>query len=176
VISDDLIERLKRKEEDALREVMTMYKNRILNFLHLMVGNRQMAEELTQDTFVRVYFKAGTLKTRNLRAWIYKIATNLARTHLRKNRLKQILSLSDTGEEEFLFDPEHEKKALMEDILAKLPRDYRIALIMKDIDNFSLEEMSQILNKSVSSLKANIFRGRKLLKNMQLSERRGHNE
>lgn len=80
----ELINKLKQKDEWALKEVMRMYKGQIFNYLLLMLGNREQAEELTQDTFVRVYFKAGSLKTENLKAWIYKIATNLALSEFRK--------------------------------------------------------------------------------------------
>ena len=59
----DLINSLKRQEEAALKEVMSLYKKQIYNYLNLMLGNRELAEELTQDTFVKVYFKAKTLKT-----------------------------------------------------------------------------------------------------------------
>ena len=65
---DDLIAKLKDGDEAAFKEVMAMYKKPIYNYLNLLLGNRQQAEELTQDTFVKVYFKARTLKTDNAQA------------------------------------------------------------------------------------------------------------
>ena len=91
---DDLIKQLKAGNEAALKEVMTMYKKPIYNYLNMLLGNRQLAEELTQDTFVKVYFKAHMLKTDHLlacKAWIYTIATNLARSEFRKKRLKKMM-------------------------------------------------------------------------------------
>jgi RNA polymerase sigma-70 factor (ECF subfamily) len=86
---NDLIKLLKAGDEAALKELMSMYKKPIYNYLNMLLGNRQLAEELTQDTFVRVYFKAHTLKTDHpqaCKAWIYTIATNLARSEFRKNK------------------------------------------------------------------------------------------
>ena len=65
---DDLIAKLKDGNEAAFKEVMAMYKKPIYNYLNMLLGNRQSAEELTQDTFVKVYFKARTLKTDNAQA------------------------------------------------------------------------------------------------------------
>ena len=95
---DDLIAKLKEGDEAAFKEVMAMYKKPIFHYLSLLMGDRQLAEELTQDTFVKVSFKAGTLKCDTLsaaKAWIYTIATNLARSEFRKKRILRVFSISD---------------------------------------------------------------------------------
>jgi RNA polymerase sigma-70 factor (ECF subfamily) len=160
----DLIKRLKKKEEAALKEVMAMYKNKIFNYLYLMLSDKEMAEDVTQDTFVKVYFKAGSLKTDNLKAWIYAIATNLARTELRKAKIKSAFSLSDVNHNDLLYDPSQQNDVELEQLLSVLPEKYRIALIMKDISNFSFEEMAQILKKPVGTVKAMVFRGRQRMR------------
>ncbi|MHC4930439.1 MAG: RNA polymerase sigma factor [Planctomycetota bacterium] len=164
----DLVKRLKNKEEAALKEVMAMYKNKIFNYLYLMLGEKETAEEITQDTFVKVYFKAGTLKTDNLKAWIYAIATNLARTQLRKTKIKRTFSLSAVNQGDLShnlsYNPSPQNRMELEQLLAVLPEKYRAALIMKDINNFSFEEMAQILKKPVGTVKAIVFRGRRRMR------------
>lgn len=173
----DLIKRLKKKEEAALKEVMAMYKNKIFNYLYLMLSDKEMAEDITQDTFVKVYFKAGSLKTDNLKAWIYAIATNLARSELRKAKIKSAFSLSDVNHNDLLYDPSQQNEVELEQLLSVLPEKYRIALIMKDISNFSFEEMAQILKKPVGTVKAMVFRGRQRMRfhlNMALENGGSH--
>jgi len=159
-----LIEGLKKKDETALNEVMKMYKNQIFNYLNLMTGNKELAEELTQDTFVKVYFKAGTLKTDNLKAWIYKIATNLARSEFRKIKVKHLLSLADFNDSYVSLEPTQGNRLELEQMLAVLPEKYRTAIIMKEIDNFSFEEISEILKKPVGTVKSLVFRGRQQMR------------
>ena len=162
----ELIERLKKKDEAALKEVMAMYKHQVFNYLQLMLGNRELAEELTQDTFVKVYFKAGSLETDYLKAWIFKIATNLARSEFRKRKIKKLLSLSDVNDIHFSYKPNMENEIAVEQMLSTLPEKYRIPVIMKDIDEFSFEEMAAILKKPVGTVKSLVFRGRLQMKNL----------
>ncbi len=169
----ELIERLKKKDEAALRKVMGMYKNQIFNYLNLMLGDRNLAEELTQDTFVKVYFKAGSLKTENLKAWIYKIATNLARSEFRKKKVKNFLSLAEVSEVHCAYEPSMGEGIMMEQTLSALPEKYRIPLIMKDLNNFSFEEMAEILKKPIGTVKSLVFRGRKQVKHQFTLENGG---
>jgi len=169
---DDLIAKLKEKNEAALKEVMAMYKKPIFNYLSLLLGNRQLAEELTQDTFVRVYFKAHTLKTDHpqaAKAWIYSIATNLARSEFRKKRIKKIFSLSELSEGQVSFQPDIEGKLLAEQLLAMVPEKWRVPLVMKEMDNFSFEEISRMLNKPIGTVKSMVFRGKDHLKKQCLA-------
>jgi RNA polymerase sigma-70 factor (ECF subfamily) len=164
---DDLIKHLKSGNEAALKEVMTMYKKPIYNYLNMLLGNRQLAEELTQDTFVKVYFKAHTLKTDHpqaCKAWIYTIATNLARSEFRKKRLKKILSLDNVNTRQIAHDPDFEKQAIFEQLLTHIPEKWRAPLVMKEMDNFSFIEIAQILNKPVGTVKSLVFRGKEYLR------------
>ena len=169
---DDLIAKLKEKNEAALKEVMAMYKKPIFNYLSLLLGNRQLAEELTQDTFVKVYFKAHTLKTDHpqaAKAWIYSIATNLARSEFRKKRIRKVFSLSDLNEGQVSYQSNVEGKLLAEQLLAMVPEKWRVPLVMKEMDNFSFEEISRMLNKPIGTVKSMVFRGKDHLKKQCLA-------
>jgi len=109
-------------------------------------------------------FKAGSLKTENLKAWIYKIATNLALSEFRKKRIKHLFSLGDVNELNYSYDQKLGDNIIIEEALAHLPEKYRIPLIMKEVDNFSFEEMSDILQKPVGTLKSLVFRGKEKMK------------
>lgn len=160
----EVIDKLKKKDEAALKKVMNMYKNQIFNYLNLMIGDRELAEELTQDTFVKVYFKAGSLRTENLKAWIYKIATNLARSEFRKRKIKNLLSLSEVSDSHAAYEPAIGNEIILEQMLSMLPDKYRIPLVMKELNNFSFEEMADILKKPIGTVKSLVFRGRQQIK------------
>lgn len=160
----ELIAGLKKKDETAFKKVMSMYKNQIFNYLNQMLGDKGLAEEITQDTFVKVYFKAGHLKTENLKAWIYKIATNLARSEFRKRKIKHFLSLSEVSDSQCAYEPAIGNDIMLEQMLAKLPDKYRIPLVMRELNNFSFEEMADILKKPIGTVKSLVFRGRQQVK------------
>jgi RNA polymerase sigma-70 factor (ECF subfamily) len=164
---NDLIAKLRAGDEAAFKDVMAMYKKPIYNYLSLLLGNRQQAEELTQDTFVRVYFKAHTLKSDHpqaAKAWIYSIATNLARSEFRKKHIRHIFSLSDLNESQASYRPDLEAKLLAEQLLAMVPEKWRVPLVMKEMDNFSFEEIAHMLNKPIGTVKSMVFRGKDHLK------------
>jgi len=168
---NDLIAKLKDGNEAAFKEVMAMYKKPIFNYLSLLLGNRQLAEELTQDTFVKVYFKARTLKTDHpqaAKAWIYSIATNLARSEFRRKRIRKIFSLSELNERQVSYQPDIEGKLLAEQLLAMVPEKWRVPLVMKEMDNFSFEEIARMLNKPIGTVKSMVFRGKDHLKKQYL--------
>jgi RNA polymerase sigma-70 factor (ECF subfamily) len=161
---EELITGLKKRDPAAFKKVMELYKNIIYNYLRLMVNDDQTAEELTQDTFVKVYFKAHTIRTANLKAWIFAIATNLARSEFRKRKIKHMFSLSDVNESHVSYFSSFEDEMMLEQMIATLPEKYRIPVVMKEISRFSFEEISNILNKPVGTIKTLVFRGKNQLK------------
>lgn len=81
----ELMEKIKKGDELAFSELMTMYKDRVVNFLYQFTGDYQVAVDLSQETFLRVFFKAKKYRPiAPVSSWIYAIAANLARTE-RKN-------------------------------------------------------------------------------------------
>lgn len=159
-----LIEGLKKKDETVLKEVMQMYKNRVFKYLHLMLRNKEKAEDLTQETFVTVYFKAGSIRTANLKSWIFRIATNHAISELRREKIKRFFSLDDPDTEQPTVKPNPGQDLELEQMLALIPEKSRIPVIMKQIDNFSFEEIAEIMDKPISTIKTLVYRGLEQLK------------
>lgn len=159
----ELIEGLKKRDEEALKKVMALYKSRIYTYLRMLTGDPALAEELAQDTFVKVYFKAHTLKTDNLKSWIFTIATNLARSHFRRHRLGQLFSLDDVAEKYAAVEYNLEAGPMLEAMLKRLPEKYRVPLVMREIDNFSFAEIAEVMKKPVGTIKTLVFRGKKQL-------------
>jgi len=167
----NLILLVQKGDEDAFEEIMHKYKNKIVNFLYNMTGDYEKAVELSQETFIRVYYKAKKYRPKApFSSWLFTIASNLAKTELKKmNKRKSIplenvynnnqQGLSETDDFEMKETVKKIRKALN-----NLHRRYRIPLVLKDIEGFSQEEIADMLKKPVGTIKAQISRGRQYLK------------
>lgn len=165
-----LVQRIQAGDETAFGEIVRMYKNKIVNYLWQLTGDYQKAVELSQETFIRVFFKANKYRPiAPFSSWIYSIASNLAKTELKKTRRMMTVPLDLV--ENRISEPYQNgdsvnsdlSKVLRKALNALHPR-YRIPVILKDIEGFSQEEIAQILKKPVGTIKARISRGRNYLK------------
>jgi RNA polymerase sigma-70 factor (ECF subfamily) len=175
-----LVGRLQAKDESAFAEVVRIYKDRIVNFIYQMTGDYQRAVDLSQETFVRVYFKAEKYKPiAPFSSWVYAIASNLAKTEIKRRRRMALISLDEIPPTVEISTPSRETsdsglvKNLRQALDALNPR-YRIPVVLKDIEGYSQEEIAQIINRPVGTVKARISRGRTILKR-QLVKASGEN-
>jgi len=167
----ELMRRIQSGDEMAFSEIVKRYKDKIVNFLWQLTGNYQVAVELSQETFMRVYFKADKYKpVAPLSSWIYTIASNLAKTEMKKSHRVMMVSLDDEnyGYSDRMATDENPKdtglsKRLRQALDSLHPR-YRVPVILKDLEGFSQEEIAEILKKPLGTIKARISRGRNHLK------------
>jgi RNA polymerase sigma-70 factor (ECF subfamily) len=167
----ELIREVQKGDELAFGKIVSAYKDRIVNFLYQFTGDYQKAVELSQETFLRVYFKANKYKpVAPLSSWIYAIASNLAKTEMKKARKFPTVSLDEIAAQDMRRNASSEDPPdpgllnnLREALNALHPR-YRIPVVLKDMEGFSQEEIAQIMKKPVGTIKARISRGRNFLK------------
>jgi RNA polymerase sigma-70 factor (ECF subfamily) len=166
----ELVRQIQEGDEMAFAQVVKIYKDKIVNFLCKLTGDYQKAVDLSQETFMRVYFKAHKYRpVAPFSSWIYAIASNLAKTEMKKIRKYAVISLDEIQNslpaEAYRKNPADSgltrnlKKAL-----DSLHPRYRIPVILKDIEGFSQEEIAQILKRPLGTVKARINRGRNYLK------------
>lgn len=167
----ELMRLVQSGDEMAFAEIVKRYKDKIVNFLWQITGNYQVAVELSQETFMRVYFKSDKYKpVAPLSSWIYTIASNLAKTEMKRSHRVTVVSLDDENyrySERTTAEGDHEDYGLsskLRQALDSLHPRYRIPVILKDLEGFSQEEISQILKKPLGTIKARISRGRNHLK------------
>ncbi|MDH4198052.1 MAG: RNA polymerase sigma factor [Candidatus Aminicenantes bacterium] len=165
-----LMAKVQARDEAAFAKIMTIYKDRIVNYLYQFVGDYQKAVELAQETFLRVYFKADRYRPiAPLSSWIYAIASNLAKTELKRTRRTATVSLEDLpngyAAGAFAMDPPDPGLVRnLREALAGLHPRYRIPVVLKDVEGFSQEEIARIIDRPVGTVKARISRGREYLK------------
>jgi RNA polymerase sigma-70 factor (ECF subfamily) len=143
------------------------YQTAILNYLYRLLGDPALAEDLTQETFTRAWRARHQLpELDNPRAWLYRIATNAARDHMRRARLFAWLPL--LGNEPALQVESLEASAIeteqLRRALRKLGPDYGIPLILYTCQDFSVAEIALALGLSTDAVKQRLVRARQQLR------------
>ena len=173
-----LIALVRDGDEDAFNQIVCAYKDKIVNYLTQVTGDYQKAVDLSQETFLRVYFKADKYKPiAPLSSWIYAIASNLAKTEIKKRRRMSLVSIEELPPTVDLSTPGGESSdsglsANLRRALDRLNPRYRIPIVLKDVEGYSQEEIAGIIQRPVGTVKARISRGRAMLKKTLESARR----
>lgn len=166
----DVIQQILKGESQCYSEIVSRYKGAIYSLCYRMTQNKQEAEDLSQETFIKAY---QNLKKYNPKykfsSWILKIATNTTIDHLRKRRPETLLleeeiqSKQEGASAEVVFF-HHQNKKLIEEAIQKLPADYRILVILYHHHGLSYQDIADILKLPMSKVKNRLHRGRNLLK------------
>jgi RNA polymerase sigma-70 factor (ECF subfamily) len=166
----ELMVKVQAGDEAAFTRIVGQFKDRIVNYVFQLVGDYEKAVEISQETFIRVFFKADKYRPiAPLGSWIYAIASNLAKTDMRRNRRLLTVPLeevkNDLAAGTFTLSKKDSGLArnLRQALDALSPR-YRIPVLLKDIEGYSQEEIANIIKAPVGTVKARISRGRNLLK------------
>lgn len=145
-------------------EIVELYKDRIFKMLFMKVGNMEDALDLTQDVFFKVYKALASFRNESsIYTWIYKIALNTANTFLRKNgRLNQNY-IEDVGENTLKTGNQEELKTILKTKIEELPQHYRDVIILHYFEGFDYNEIAEILDINVGTVKSRLFRARQML-------------
>ncbi|MDQ0288157.1 RNA polymerase sigma factor [Oligosphaera ethanolica] len=186
-MSDDstLIERFKAGDQAAFNQLVERHSGKAYQIAYGILGNREDAEEVAQDVFVRIYRALHNFRgDAEFTTWMYRIATNLAKNKYRWNKsrgsqknmsIDAPLNGSEDGDERYMDLPDQEMapdaKSVYEELerttmkeLQKLPELYRQALILRNIKDMSYEDIAQTLNCKLGTIKSRIARGREELR------------
>ncbi len=173
-----LIEEAKAGSFDAFAELIFLYEKKIYNYCLRMTNCREDAEDLTQEVFVRVYKNLkGFQGNSRLSTWIFRIAHNICIDHFRKSKftmvsLNQPKNHEDQREMELPSeDPTPEQEALRKEqqefllkSIEKLRPEYKTVIILRDIQHHSYEEIAEILDIPLGTVKSHISRARTALR------------
>lgn len=162
--------RLAASEDLALNEIMERWKSRLVAFLYRLTGNEASSLELAEETFVQIYqsrdkFRPGA----NFSPWLFGIAANLGRNHLRWQRRHPTLPLDAADASTMEGDPSmmaeaQEREAAVRKAIAKLPLDLREPLILSEYERLSHAAIATIAACSVKAVERRLSRARDLLR------------
>ncbi|MBN2103378.1 sigma-70 family RNA polymerase sigma factor [bacterium] len=171
---EELIARFQQGDEKAFNIIVERYKDPLINFVYHFLGDRIDAEDVVQETFLRVYRNKHLYRNiAKFSTWIYTIASNLAKTELRRRRRRRLLSLSQIGFDDKDFELPDEETQTPEGIvdgemhgqiiqkeIDALPVKFKEVVVLRDVQEFSYEEISQILGIPIGTVKSRVNRGR----------------
>tara|TARA_B100000886_G_scaffold330965_1_gene281988 strand:- start:384 stop:938 length:555 start_codon:yes stop_codon:yes gene_type:complete len=172
-VDEALIHQIKGGDENAFEVMMIKYRPRILATLLKYTSSRELSEDLTQQTFLRVWEKIDTFKGNSaLFTWIYSISINLARNYYASSQGKKTL-LTDSNEnlENEVIDFKNPENQLLNNelllnvnsCLKSMPIDLRTAFSLRVEEKMSYDEISKIMNVPIGTVRSRIFRAREIL-------------
>jgi RNA polymerase sigma-70 factor (ECF subfamily) len=178
-----LMESARAGDEAAFAELVRRYRNQITNYVFRLTNDYESAVDLAQETFLRVYRAAERYESSHaFSTYIYRIATNLAISELRRRKRQRLVSLTGffqphgQAEEPAELDPadgrplqdvtlvDGERRAAVARAIATLPEKYRVPLVLRDVEERTYEEIARILAMSEGTVKSRISRGRGFLR------------
>jgi RNA polymerase sigma-70 factor (ECF subfamily) len=175
-----LLRGLRAGIEAAYEELIDRYQQPVFGMVYRLLGNQTDSSDVVQEVFVKVFRGVGSFREKSsLRTWIYRIAVNEAHNHRRwfsrhtrcevamadeeqENRLLD--STPDPGPSPFERAASNETRLLIEEALERINPVFRTAVVLRDIEDLSYEEIAEILQISMGTVKSRILRGREALR------------
>jgi RNA polymerase sigma-70 factor (ECF subfamily) len=174
---EELIELFLQGERSRFRELVERYDQRLLNFIYRLIGDRERAEDLVQETFIRVYKHLRRFdREKKFSTWVYTIASNLAKNELRNRTRNPIILFQNIVKDweddhkplEFidnsrrpddLFMKRHLKEMVLKAV-EKLPSHHRVVFVLREAEGKSYEEIAEITGCSLGTVKSRLNRAR----------------
>jgi len=184
---EELVARSQKGDIDAFEELVNRYERKIYTVAYRIIGNPDDASDLTQEAFLKAFQGIRNFRGEaSFQTWVSRIVTNVCRDELRKRYRKPVdwleekitleegevtrqVPSNEPGPEEI-----YEKKELQErlqELIATLSPEFRLALVLRDIQGFSYEEIAEQLDCSLGTVKSRINRARNYLKEKLLMDR-----
>jgi RNA polymerase sigma-70 factor (ECF subfamily) len=176
-----IVESILNGDLQAFELLVLKYQKQLYYIANGIVKNQQAAEDVVQDAFIKAYEKLDTLKNQSgFYAWIKRIVINMSLNHYDKNKWLVDVS-TDDGEYDFFdtvaVDDNPEDKALKDELkgyiklfVDALPDKLRLVLVLREVDDLSYEEISDMLNIPVGTVRSRLFNARQILKDRLIKQ------
>lgn len=164
---------------EAYDILVKRYKDPLMNFVYRFVGDRDICSDIVQDTMIKFYLNKDSYRSfAKFSTWIYTIAGNLAKNELKRRRRRSIFSINNSDDErtpqiedKMYLAPDRAtdseiKNDIIQKALIKVKPVYREVVILRDIQDLSYEEISEITGLAIGTVKSRINRGRSQLQKL----------
>ena len=173
-LDDDfsLIRSFNEGSEAAFRTLINRHKEKVRNLVYLTLSSPDMVDDISQEVFIIVYRKLKFFRFESqFSTWLYSVTINKCRDHLRKVKMRNLFSpITHDDERDIPYNDEAKEDFDVQEIvrrsIAKLPEKFRVAIILRDFEGLSYQEIAEMLNSEVGTIKSRVFRGREALKKM----------
>lgn len=172
---------------DAFNQLVTRHERAVYSVCYRMLRDASLAEDATQDAFIRAWNSIDSFRGGIVRPWILRIATNRTYDILRAQARRPAQSLeaqpfeaeaewtsqADAVEHPESFAARGELSAFLQEALAELPEDQRLAIVLSDVQGYAYDEIAEIMDVAVGTVKSRISRGRSRLRTVLQGTPRG---
>ena len=178
-----LIEQAQRGDKNALTELVKLYEQTVYNFSFKICRNKDRAEHTMQETFLSMVKSIGQFSGQSkLSTWLYRVVSNHCLMLARSEGKYEFASFEDEDsiiDEKSIADwkvtpdkvtENNELKAILDNAIEKLPADYRIVFMLRDVEGLSTEETAKMVDLTIPAVKSRLHRARSFLRD-QLNER-----
>ena len=173
----ELVNAGKSGDREAISQLVTTFAPSIHNLIFSIIRDGSVVEDLAQETFVRMLLSIDRYEFRApFRSWLFRIAVNLCRDHMRKKKVRRIMTRfqidQNTGEEQSFVDSEQdptnkvhesERMHIINQALNKISESSRIVFVLREMKDLSYEEISESLGWKIGTVKSRLFRARREL-------------
>ena len=169
----DILSLVSAGDVDAYGQIVGRYNGRLYNFIYRFVGDRETAEDIVQETFLRAFRKRKEYRAiANFSTWLFTIAGNLAKSELRRRKRWRLFSIdrdeeSDTGMDlpDVSALPDKVAESSLADVqiqqaIGSLPANYRQVILLRDVQGMSYQEIAEIVDCPVGTVKSRVNRAR----------------
>ena len=167
---------LRRRDPDLLDRLIEQYQHRLLRYLIYLSGNRELAEDLFQETWIRVLERGHQYDGRHeFCTWLYAVARNLTIDYLRKKNPVSLDGLMDNEDDKVPFEPaderplawevmaQHEQAERVAAALVGIPAEYRETVVLRFQEGLALEEIARVTGAKLGTVKSRLYRGLDML-------------
>jgi len=159
-MNNETIEMAKRGNKEAQKQIYIEYKDKIYTFCFFRLKNRDDAEDLTQDIFLKVFKGVVTFKSGNFKAWIYRIAINhILNTMVRRKNFMELRENTAVVKQKNIIDTLDVERALN-----KLPEKFSLLLILREKEGLDYKELSSVFRVPIGTIKSRLVKARELFK------------
>lgn len=178
----DLVKASQQGDLDSFNRLVLIFQDRIFGFVNHLVGDEELAADITQDAFIRAYQSLCNFRNGSFRSWLYRIAKNAAFDELRRHKKHPLVSIDQEDEEDdntsllsYLPSDEpspeleyerYELKRTIQDALGKLSQDHRALIVLVDIQEFDYLEAAEALGINIGTVKSRLARARGQLREL----------
>lgn len=155
-------------DKSAFQVLVKRHKEKVRNIIYMTMNNSALVDDIAQEVFITVYKNLKHFRFESqFTTWLYRVTVNRCKDYLRRINVRKIFSPIEDGYEVSEYSTPVESNDISKivmDAISKLPVKLRMPLILKDIEGFSYQEISETLKCEMGTVKSRIFRGREKLR------------
>ena len=174
LVEQELIEKARKGDDGAFKQVVLAYRRRILGTISRLIGRPEDVEDVAQEVFVRLYYSLDQLRTAEVfEPWLYRLTVNACYDYLRRAKRRNESRMADLSEQQVMMadslaggrqEAEQQQKGkvreFMEALFQHVSEEDRLLLTLKEVEGLSLKELEGIYGANENALKVRLFRAR----------------